>query len=149
MKGEHYRYRQHHVWRALSDYVVEDRGAATPCWIWRFASDTSTKPLTSPSFGERKPDRVVWENERGPLHLKEHLVHICGQRACVNPDHMRLVHEGGDEFPYSQAKLTEDDVRAIRASEGTVSIPELVKQYGVSTTSIRAVLNRETWKHVE
>lgn len=45
------------------------------------------------------------------------------------------------------AKLTEDDVRAIRASDALLK--DLAKQYGVSASAIHFVKIRKTWKHVE
>lgn len=44
------------------------------------------------------------------------------------------------------AKLTEADVRAIRAS--TLGVPALAKHYGVYRSTIRYVLIRRTWKHI-
>jgi hypothetical protein len=44
------------------------------------------------------------------------------------------------------AKLTEDDVRAIRASRETTRA--LGEQYGVSQVAIVFIKNRKTWKHV-
>jgi hypothetical protein len=51
----------------------------------------------------------------------------------------------------SQAKLTEEDVRAIRKrfAEGGISKMALGKQYGVSDTSIKNVVLRRKWAHVE
>lgn len=51
----------------------------------------------------------------------------------------------GEKNP--SAKLTEDDVRAIRKSE--LSAKELSETYGVSSMAIRFIWRRRTWAHVK
>ena len=46
------------------------------------------------------------------------------------------------------AKLTEQDIKEIRAAEGTTQ-RDLAKKYGVSQPLIGNILRRETWKHVK
>lgn len=50
-----------------------------------------------------------------------------------------------------QAKLTEDDVRAIRTvyATGTTTQRRLAKQYGVHPSLIGFIVRREYWQHVE
>ena len=50
-----------------------------------------------------------------------------------------------------QSKLTEDDVRAIRAvyATGEISQRRLAKQYGVHPSLIGFIVRREYWQHVE
>lgn len=47
------------------------------------------------------------------------------------------------------AKLTEQDVRDIRAIQGKVNQTALARKYGVSQGAIRHILIRKTWKHVK
>lgn len=54
-------------------------------------------------------------------------------------------HARGEQL--SQAKLTEDDVRAIRASTATYTA--LAAQYGVSRQQIGAIVLRRAWRHVD
>jgi len=52
----------------------------------------------------------------------------------------------------AQNKLDTTAVRQIRAegaATSTVSIEQLGRKYGVSVSTIKAVLNRKTWKDVE
>lgn len=46
----------------------------------------------------------------------------------------------------AKAKLTEEDVRAIRSSERKPS--HLAREYGISLPAMVAVIKRQTWKHV-
>ena len=49
------------------------------------------------------------------------------------------------------ARLTEEKVRQMRAlyATGTISYPELAKQFGVALYTTWAAVTRHTWKHVE
>jgi hypothetical protein len=49
------------------------------------------------------------------------------------------------------AKLTADDVRAIRSriAAGGVSQAALAREYGISTASVCLIVQRKTWQHVE
>jgi hypothetical protein len=52
----------------------------------------------------------------------------------------------------AQSKLDELAVRQIRAESAaslSVNVEQLGKKYGVSVSTIKAVLNRRTWKEVE
>lgn len=49
-----------------------------------------------------------------------------------------------------RAKLTERDVRDIRAeyATGHVKQQELAERYGITRRGIKAVVNRQNWSHV-
>lgn len=61
---------------------------AKPCWIW--AGRRGGK-----GYGQvNRHDyahRVMWEEFRGPIPAGMELDHICRQRGCVNPWHLRVV----------------------------------------------------------
>jgi predicted DNA-binding protein (UPF0251 family) len=51
---------------------------------------------------------------------------------------------------HPQAKLTDDDVRAIRVLRAQgAKRADLSKQFGVSERTVAAVVNRSRWGHVE
>lgn len=106
------------------------------------------------------------------LHGREpisQLNHTCHVAACWNPHHVyegtqlqnvhdmmaagRLIppplpfahkHSTGELNP--KAKLTADDVRAIRLSLDSAQLSG--RRYGVDPNTIRAIRKRITWKHV-
>ena len=85
---------------------------------------------------------------------------ICGgNKACFNPNHLRLDDDAGntaDEIRAGKrvgalngnAKLTETQVDAIRQehSDGAKQ-NALARKYGVSPTAICAIINRKRWAH--
>lgn len=74
------------------DYRPEDRGFETECWIW-------CKSMGSEGYGRiwinlinshNMAHRVYWERATGetvPPGFDLH--HLCSQRACVNPAHLK------------------------------------------------------------
>lgn len=50
---------------------------------------------------------------------------------------------------HRRAKLTEVVVRAIRDSHGTMSTTALAARFGVSRTTVRDVITRRSWAHLE
>ena len=48
-----------------------------------------------------------------------------------------------------EAKLTEEDVRAIREEVKTKSMYSVAKKYGVARSSIKRIRDRKIWKTVE
>lgn len=48
-----------------------------------------------------------------------------------------------------KAKLTEDQVRLIRALAPTISKFKIAKQFSITESNVIAILKRKTWKHVD
>lgn len=135
------------------------------CWEWQGVRDPDGYGKANYCGKQTGAHRLSYEIHRGPIPRGMSVLHdpaICNNRACVNPDHLRLgtqaenmrdrlvagtYHRGGDVYC---SKLTEDDVRAIRSSHAEgASKKGLARQYGVTDAAIHAVVTRRTWKHVE
>lgn len=111
--------------------------------------------------------RAVWEEIHGPIpkdgswHGRV-ILHTCDNRLCCNPAHLRMgtqadnvkdmdkkgrrvstPHLGED---HGMAKLTDDQVREIRAS--TLSHRELGRRFGVTHTMVGYIKRRQSWRHV-
>ena len=93
--------------------------------------------------------RVSWKLFRTPKKINDLFIRqSCGNRLCVNPDHLTLEKHQlrGDEHPSS--KLTEEDVREIRAikrrNDKRKTLQHYAEQYGVSRETIRKVFLKRT-----
>jgi hypothetical protein len=90
--------------------------------------------------------------------------HRCDNPPCCNPSHLfpgsqrenglDMSAKGRGTRVRGEAKLnrvlTEDDIRAIRSEEIVRgSNTQLSQRFGVSTTTIRRILRREKWSHVQ
>jgi hypothetical protein len=147
----------------LSKYRLMNkcRMSETGCWIW-------TGPTNGKGYGvfyvggkDRAAHRISHEVFKGPIPPGLHVLHSCDNPSCVNPAHLRAgtVKENmadrdsrgrrdvrGEQIGTS--KLTEEDVRKIKASPG-VSQKVLAEMYGVKPTHIWRIRTGKSWAHIE
>lgn len=134
------------------------------CWLWTANVNRGGYGqigLGAPTRKLIKAHRASWLLAHGHLPPDKYVCHKCDNRACVNPDHLYLGTHGDNMADMARkgrspmlggrmtpnAKLTADDVRAIRLSPLTGR--ELAPQYGVSESSIRYARNGKGWQHVK
>lgn len=134
------------------------------CWLW-------TAHIKPQGYGQFTVARgvffgahqVAYALTGGPIPAGMSVCHRCDNPPCVNPEHLFLGSQSDNAFDmlrkgrctrvcgadHPSARLTEDDVRAIRATErGHRFLRNLAEQYGVSTHAIAQVRARGTWRHV-
>lgn len=89
----------HHVRKSGPDYLEEDRGALTPCWVWQGAA-TKQQRGWDYGYGQkydprtktvRRAHAVYYERRHGPQPEGLQYFHLCGTPECVNPDHLTLL----------------------------------------------------------
>ena len=146
--------------------MIKDRLAkySTPepnsgCILWCGAVKENGYGVLNVEGRTKYAHRLAWEEANGPIPAGVHVCHKCDVTACVNPDHLFLGTPAenmadkvgknrqcrGESRPL--AKLSEDDVRAIRAAKGTLA--EIAEKYGVRFQTVHKVRARISWKHVE
>jgi hypothetical protein len=133
---------------------------ADECLLWPFAKIQGYGYLNKHGRN-RRAHIVVCEAVHGPKPSAKHQVaHACGTPACVNPRHLRWdtvagnladklihgTHNRGER--HNMAKLSADQVRAIRAQPGRL-LRDLASEFGVSQAMISMIRNNKNWKHVE
>jgi hypothetical protein len=107
--------------------------------------------------------RIICEEINGPPPtLKHEVAHSCGQGrlGCVTPKHLRwatrvenredMIAHGTRNYGERNggAKLTKPQVLAIRATPRTISNRQIARNYGVSETTVHAILARKKWKSI-
>ena len=135
------------------------------CVAWGGSYDSST------GYGERIVAGEKWRAHRyaylcayGQDPGAAVVMHTCDNRACINPDHLRLgtiadnladmraKGRGKRGTMDPRAKLTDRKVAQMRFLYyvvGGYSQSELAVAYGVSQTVAGDAINGTTWKHVK
>lgn len=152
-----------------------NRGEAI-AWLWDHVTHTSDECLTWPyATGSDGAGVVTYDGRQQsaasvmcllahgepptPLH---EAAHNCGKghEACINPTHLRWATRSenhadkhihgtalcGERHPW--ARVTEDEVRFMRAMKGRVPVPEMAKRFGIGKSAIYAILSGKNWSHV-
>lgn len=128
------------------------------CWLW-------TGYPQAEGYGKMRLEgrlqwahRAAWRLFVGPVPTGLDVLHHCDNPPCVNPAHLFIgTHRDNmadarqkGRFPrgsaHWRARLTEDDVKVIRASSESHRV--LAARYGVSDATIGRVRSRRNWAHV-
>ncbi len=126
--------------------------AQNACLVWKGAR----KYNGYGEFRKKVAHRWIYQQSLGPLPVGIILLHSCDNRLCVALQHLSPGTDALNARDASnkgrttrgernaQAKLTWEQVRAIRASADKPKI--LAKKYGVSQATISGILRKKTWQ---
>ena len=120
------------------------------CVRWRGPVDRLGYPRTKvlgPDGTRRSAyaHRVEYEFAVRPLRPGERVYRTCGDRLCINVDHMTTEPQGR---PPATARLTArkaENVRRLWASDPRPTQGALARRYGVSRSAISLVVRGKTW----
>lgn len=143
-RGEHAKFS-----KLLPEDVFDSRYERKPsgCWEWTGTRNTAGYGIfLLPGERAVRAHRYSYERVNGPIPEGMVLMHACDNPPCVNPAHL-FPGSRGDNVrdavakrrlcygtKHHGAKLTADQVLAIRASELSQTV--LAKQYGVNPSTI-------------
>ncbi len=105
--------------------------------------------------------RFAWEREHGPVPVGLNVLHTCDTHRCVEEGHLfaGTQKENMEDMvakerqargeANAKAKLTEDDVRKIRAMlDRGCTGTDIARTYGVAHGQIYAIESGRAWSHV-
>lgn len=106
--------------------------------------------------------RVSYELNNGPIPVGMHVMHSCDQPSCVNPDHLFVGTNRDNHLDklrkqrqargmmLHRSRMTHESVRRLRhlAVEG-VTQKALAERFDLVQSSVWAIINRRSWKHID
>lgn len=142
-----------------------DKSGVDECWVWTARCHRQGYGLLSEWDGKRRTrllaHRLAWEFTFGPIPVGLCVLHSCDNPPCVNPAHLfvgthqdniaDMVRKGrqcrGACSP--NARLTEDDVRAIRERFAAgENYRALGAEFGIHPEYVYKLAARRNWAAV-
>lgn len=113
-----YGHQQRSRWLSDVEYVIEDRGYKTPCWIWQRGTDKDGYGQVRVDGVQQKAHRVYYERQVGPIPPGYVIDHLCKITPCVNPEHHEPVTGTENKRRGKATKLSLEDLEKIRQLRG-------------------------------
>lgn len=135
------------------------------CWGWRGATHKHGygRLHSGTDDGVIEAHRASWMIHKGAILKGRDILHTCDNPPCTNPEHLfqgthldnmrDKMRKGRANIAHGErhghAKLTEDNVREIRARYGAgETCTNLAAEFGVSQPNVNVLVHGKTWKHV-
>jgi hypothetical protein len=146
--GQPENFLHNHHGRTL-DYVVEDRGYKTPCWIWQKNLDKDGYGGASVNRKQVRAHRAYYEKYNGPIPEGYDVDHLCFVTSCVNPKHLEAVPPIVNQRRRRTTKLTVDAVQRIPElrSKG-LSYAKIATLLGATAMAVYNAHIGRTWKGI-
>jgi hypothetical protein len=136
-------------------------GAKEECWEWQKGKFSTGYGAIVLSGQQQRAHRVAYELANGPIQDGMFIRHLCHNRACCNPHHLRVgTHKDNMEDmakakraasgeQNGSSKLTQTQVEEIKKLLAKdVSHSSIAKTYGVSSTLIGYIRRGRLWSWV-
>lgn len=128
------------------DYIVEDCGFDTPCWVFknrRRPRKTGSYNMVRIAGKQVYAHRAMYLQEVGPIPDGLYLDHLCRERRCIRTDHLEPVTHAENIRRAPKTKLTKAIAAEIR--DGGENARVLAERYGVTEFSIYQIRRGATW----
>lgn len=142
-----------------------DKQSPEECWLWTASTYQNGYGQLGIEHGNHtSAHRFSYEIHYGKIPNGRVVMHTCDNPRCVNPAHLKLGTQQDNVGDMHQkrrnrqpkgerqrsAKLTETQVLQVRTlyDQGGYTFVQLAQMMNVTTTAIREIVRRNTWKHI-
>jgi len=131
-------------------------GGSAMCWIW--------KGHTVSGYGRFRgvrAHRYAYQLHKGEIGSGLMVRHLCGNKLCVNPDHLEegtMADNAQDGIRLGEtlrgqdngrSKITEDQARYVLKNPDGLTGAKLARKLGVSTATISLIRSGHRWAHLQ
>lgn len=131
----------HHRRKKTPEYVKEDRGFKSRCWVWQRAKGPNGYGVKWVAGDrQRLAHRVYYQQHVGPIPKGLHIDHLCAQKDCVNPKHLEPVTCRENLRRGKNTKLDMEQVYEVvmRHLSGESAI-QLAEEYGTDPRTVHGL----------
>lgn len=116
------------------------------CWEWignKTANGYGKKQFAGHTHSAH---RWLWQMLQGPIPDGMVIDHVCQNRACVNPQHLRVVTQAENVRAGLSTVLTPGDAKEIRQmwADGWTQ-PDIAEKFGVPRSTIASITQGHSW----
>lgn len=130
------------------------------CWLWQASTNQGGYGRLLVNGRSIQAHRHSWQLANGPIPVGRIVCHSCDTPRCVRPDHLWLgthrenVRDAIDKGRFARgermgtAKLTDEQVRAIRDLLQTETAASVARKFGLPYMTVSAIKHRKAWTHI-
>lgn len=121
---------------------------ANDCWVWLGSVNKRTGYGKKQWAGRAElAHRWVWEMFNGKIPEGKVINHKCGNRKCVNINHLEVVTQADNCRHGNGAKLTAQQVAEIRALPVVRGDRKrIAEEYGITPMTVSDIRSGRSWK---
>jgi hypothetical protein len=124
-------------------------GYETPCLVWVGDRNPGGYGVARDASGHQMTAHtLIWWLAFGPIPAKHEVHHLCRNRACVHPAHLRM-HSTTDHRRLHQAKLTVEQVQELRSNRLGYDFLALAREHGISPMTLVALYEGRSWSEIK
>ena len=132
--------------RLHNQYIEEDRGWGTSCWIWQGCMRRGYGLITR-NNKSMQAHVFFWEQKHGAVTPGKVLDHLCAVRCCVNPDHLRVSTHTENIRRGNVPVISLSTAQQIRKDLGLgMRQIDVASKYGISQPTVSQIARGVTWK---